>query len=64
MATAAEILAAAEELFKATPARGIAHGDKRLDVASAREIRDRISLAQELTQPDEDEILSAEVATL
>ena len=64
MATADEILAAAAELFSATPARGIAHGDKRLDVASAREIRDRMSLVNELNQPDEDEILSAEVATL
>lgn len=64
MATAEEILAEAAKSFAATPARGIAHGDKRLDFASAREIRDRMSLVNELNQPDEDEILSAEVATL
>jgi hypothetical protein len=64
MATADDILAQAAARFSKTVARGISHGDKRLDLASAKEIRDRISLIREADLSDDDEILSGEVATL
>ena len=65
MADADRILEAACAVFEQTAARDIAHGDKRVTFASAKEIRERIALANEVTAGDPgDVILSGEVATL